>query len=114
MGNEHANMPYPNWAANQENCDNGPYQGISTGERFCPQHCDMVLREHIWFWQPDPPPITNISKMISMYLTSIGRGCNLILDMAPNNTGLLLQDDIKQYQLFGAMNKHSSHEPKNE
>ena len=99
MGNEHAIMPYPNWGANQEDC--GIDQGTPNGDRFCAAHCDMVLREHIWFWQPNPPPITNITQMISMYLTSIGRGCNLILDMAPNTTGLLLEDDIKQYQLFG-------------
>ena len=100
MGNEEAIMPYPNWAASTDNCDTGPYQGTPDGDRFCPAHCDMVLREHIWFWQEDPPPITNITQMVSMYLTSIGRGC---LISSSNNNAVLFGalSNIKlQHHLF--------------
>ena len=99
MGNEQGNMPYPNWGSNNNNCDYN--QGISNGTRYCPAHCDVVLREHIWFWQLNPPQISSITTLISKYLTSIGHGCNLIMDMAPNMTGLLLQDDINAYKQFG-------------
>ena len=81
--------------------DSNNYAGTPYGERYCPAHCDAVLREHIWFWHENPPPVSSTTSLISKYLTSIGRGCNLILDIAPNMTGLLLQDDINSYQQFG-------------
>ena len=59
-------MPYPNWGAGSMNCDD-TYSGIPYGVRYCPAHCDAVLREHIWFWQENPPPISSITSLVSKY-----------------------------------------------
>eukprot|EP01084_Bolivina_argentea_P093420 168024_1 len=99
MGNEQAVMPYPNWGANSMDCAHS--NGDPYGVRWCAPHCDAVLREHIWFWQPNPPPISSTSNLIMKYLTSVGRSCNLILNIAPNMTGLLIEDDINAYKMFG-------------
>eukprot|EP01083_Nonionella_stella_P132269 402074_1 len=96
MGNEQGVMPYPNWCANGINC--GPPEGNPYGVRWCASHCDIVLREHIWFWEPNPPPVSSVTTLVTKYLTSIGRGCNMILDMAPNRTGLLMEEDVQTYR----------------
>ena len=68
------------WMANSINCANN--SGDPYGIRWCPLSCD-----HIWFWESNPPNISNISSFIIKYLTSIGRSCNM--------RGLLMEDDKK-------------------
>ncbi len=45
--------------------------------------------------------MSSTSNLVSKFLTSVGRACNFILDLAPNNTGLLLPDGVASYQAFG-------------
>ena len=42
------------------------------------------------------------AQLLAMHLTSVGRGCNMILDMSPTSTGLLQQNDVDAYAGFGA------------
>ena len=85
------------WNANDEiasfNGMGGHGYGIPNGNRWVPAHCDAVLRRHYWFWAQEgwgsDADLNNASKLLQMHLTSIGRGCNMVLDMSPDTTGLL-------------------------
>merc|ERR1712080_497439 len=108
MGNEHSNMPYPVWNSNTETCSNHGQNkdyGEPYGNTWCPAHCDSVLRNHFWFWNKDtydnPSNLNNASKLLAMHMTTIGRGCNMILDISPTNTGLIQNNDIDTYKQFG-------------
>jgi hypothetical protein len=113
MGNENTVMPYGStgvWNANTEDCG---LNGVGTsrfgtpyGTRFCAAHCDAVLRNHFWFWDQqtydNPSNLNSASRLLAMHMTSIGRGCNMILDMSPTDTGLLQQNDVQTYAQYGA------------
>ena len=108
MGNENTVMPYPNWNANDDQCSimgSGGVFGKAGGTRWCPAHCDAVLRRHFWFWDDKQYNGTNdintAPMLLGMHLTSVGRGCNIVLDMSPTTTGLLQQDDVDVYAAFG-------------
>jgi len=116
MGNEVAAMPYGDhgvWNANDATCSknaaspaaNGNF-GIPNGTVWCAAHCDAVLRNHFWFWAnhsyDQPSNLNNASKLVAMHMTSVGRGCNMILDLSPTPTGLLQTNDMAAYAAFGA------------
>ena len=110
MGNEETVMPYPLWNANDEACSligaGGRGYGEPGGTRWCPAHCDAVLRRHFWFWDAatyNASANLNVpSTLLKMHLTSVGRGCNMILDMSPTTAGLLQPNDAATYGAFGA------------
>lgn len=44
---------------------------------------------------------TIFSRLLQEYLTSVGRGCNLILNLSPDDTGLVPELDVKAYRALG-------------
>ena len=101
MGNEETRMSYPMWNANTETLDylgsGGKPFGVPNGSRWVPAHCDAVLRRHFWFWAENYNSTSNLKsaeQLLGMHLTSVGRGCNMILDMSPTPTGLLQENDL--------------------
>ena len=55
-----------------------------------PAHCDAVLRRHFWFWASSSynssANLNTAAQLLGMHLTSVGRGCNMVLDMSPTPT----------------------------
>ena len=55
-----------------------------------PAHCDAVLRRHFWFWAASSynssANLNTAAQLLGMHLTSVGRGCNMVLDMSPTPT----------------------------
>lgn len=109
MGNEHAALGYPAWYANTPTCGhfNGidpstaPIDGPDGATRWCSPHCDAVLREHIWFWDQNPPPPKAPLALVRQYLTSVGRGCNMVMDLQPMRSGQLNNSDVSAYGAWG-------------
>lgn len=78
------------------------FLGDPLGEQFCPPFCDTVIREHYWFWKPNTTNrVKKVSTLVGEYLTSVGRGCHLILNLNPDPNGLVEDEDIKAYSAFG-------------
>ena len=76
--------------------------GDPLGEQFCPPFCDTVIREHYWFWKPNTiSRVKNVSTLVSEYLTSVGRGCHMILNLNPDPDGLVEDEDMQSYKGFG-------------
>ena len=76
--------------------------GDPLGEQFRPPFCDTVIREHKWFWLPRTRSrVKNVSTLISEYLTSVGRGCHMILNLNPDPFGLIEDEDLHAYKGFG-------------
>lgn len=48
--------------------------------------CDPIGKE--WFYVSDDPPRSD-AELLGMYLTTVSRGCNLLLDVGPDQHGLL-------------------------
>jgi hypothetical protein len=113
MGNEATVMPYPLYNANdeagthtgQKALGQAATYGIANGTRWMPAHCDAVLRRHFWFWSDaynQSRDLNTPEDLLGMHLTSVGRGCNMVLDMSPTPTGLLQSNDVATYAAFGA------------
>lgn len=102
MGNEEGVMPLPSWGATVGD-GSGPFGGYATGPVYLPPSCDTVLSEHYWFWQPESEGyLRSTCDLVNVYLTSVGRAANLILNMAPNTTGGLAPADVSAYASFGS------------
>ena len=53
--------------------------------------CDPIGRE--WFYVEGDTPRSD-AELLGMYLTAVSRGCNLLLDVGPDQHGLLPTDTI--------------------
>ncbi len=74
-----------------------------------PAECDARL-ESTWFWHPNQPP-KSLAALTTMYDTSIGRNCQLILDTPPDKSGRLDAADVARLREFGAwIRRHASHD----
>lgn len=99
MGNEEGAMPLPSWAAADAV---GEPAGNPIGAIFDPPSCDTVLEEHYWFYQHgDIDTLRSVCSLVNVYLTSVGRASNLILNMAPDATGQIQDAEVKTYASLG-------------
>ncbi len=99
MGNEEGVMPLPSWAAADAA---GDPSGDPMGAIFDPPSCDTVLEEHYWFYQDgDIDTIRSTCSLVNVYLTSVGRASNFILNMAPDATGKIQDIEVKAYASLG-------------
>ncbi|XP_067053101.1 uncharacterized protein [Acropora muricata] len=102
VGDEQAVAPLPLWYSVKAGECGKDNIGDPLGEQFCPPFCDTVIREHYWFWKPNTTDrVKNVSTLVREYLTSVGRGCHLILNLDPDPNGLVEDEDIQAYSAFG-------------
>ena len=101
MGNENAFMPLPSWGPSTSDGSQGA-RGQPVGGSFMPPSSDTVLREHYWFWKNNTAQRTKSTlQLVHAYLTSVGRAANLILNVAPDNTGRVPPSDVSRYAEMG-------------
>ena len=99
MGNEEGAMPLPSWAAADRD---GSPPGSPTGEIFDPPSCDTVLEEHYWFYQVgDIAKLRSTCALVNVYLTSVGRASNFILNIAPDSSGGVQPAEVTAYASLG-------------
>lgn len=103
VGNENAITPLPNWLAVQDAAQCGQSTlGSPQGTVFCPPSCDTVLREHFWFWKNGTAgTIKPTRELVGEYVSSVGRGCTLIMNINPDPTGTVPAADVQAYEAFG-------------
>ncbi|KAJ7564826.1 hypothetical protein O6H91_02G035300 [Diphasiastrum complanatum] len=83
--------------ANQESYLN---HGDIYGRNWVPPECDVSIRSG-WFWHADQQPKT-VESLLDIYYKSVGRNCVLLLNVPPNSTGLLPEEDVKVLHQFNA------------
>ena len=99
MGNEEGAMPLPSWGASSPVNTGG---GDPTAPLFLPPSCDTVLEEHFWFYQDgDTAKLRSTCSLVNVYLTSVGRAANLILNLAPSPSGALQPQEVAAYRALG-------------
>ena len=77
-------------------------QGDPRGQLFCPANCDTVIRQHYWFWQPNTEcSVKSTRRLVREYLTSVGHGCTLLLNLNPDTRGLVPEIDLVAYEALG-------------
>jgi alpha-L-fucosidase len=110
IGNEDGVAPYPTWntvpAAFTEwtpelEVHAGPRPEPAEPTRWLPAECDVPIRRD-WFWTPDnEDTLKSLDQLMDIYIHSVGHGCNLLLNHAPDTSGLIPEADARRAAEFG-------------
>jgi alpha-L-fucosidase len=93
VGTESGFVPFENWNV----VDRSGYL------RWRPVEADTPLHREHWFWHPnDEATLHTVDELLDIYTKTVGRGAQLMLGIAPDNTGQLPAADVKRLQEFGA------------
>ncbi len=102
VGNEQGFAGDPNWnyldtagfkrgagSPPQDSLNHGNYNGKS----WIPAECDVSIRPG-WFWHAEEnAKVKSAEELFELYLKSVGRGANLLLNVPPNDHGLISAED---------------------
>ncbi|MEQ1747674.1 MAG: alpha-L-fucosidase [Saprospiraceae bacterium] len=76
-------------------------RGNENGKHWIPAECDVSIRPG-WFYHPEEDEkVKTPEQLFSIYLNSVGRGANLILNVPPNRRGLISTNDSVSLTHFG-------------
>lgn len=104
VGNEDGVTVATNWHTISRTQDQARYSGsqlqvgIRDGLYWTPAEADARLRSG-WFYHENENPKT-AAQLMQMYLQSVGRSVNLLLDVPPNQEGKIVQEDIDALTAF--------------
>jgi alpha-L-fucosidase len=112
VGNEKGFAGDPNWnyldtagfkrglgAPPEDTLNHGNYAGAN----WIPAECDVSIRPG-WFWHAgEDEKVKPPSALFDLWLKSVGRGANLLLNVPPANTGLISDKDIQVLKEFKQM-----------
>lgn len=104
VGNELGIAPVPSWNVVQY----AP-MAVDTKEEvqqavpmWLPAECDCRMRLRNWFFSDaDEATVKSPAELMGLYYLSVGRGCNLLLNIGPDRRGLLPEKDVKSLLEFG-------------
>jgi alpha-L-fucosidase len=92
-GNEGGEVPFENWNV----IDRAGYL------RWRPVEADTPLHRGHWFWHPnDESTLRSVDELLDIYTKTVGRGAQLMLGLAPDDTGQLPAADVERLREFGA------------
>jgi alpha-L-fucosidase len=107
VGNEDGVAPYPCWnaaeAARISMFTNDMTAWLPETPSWVPAECPVPIRGNHWFWHPDDDtPVRSVEELIGLYEQSVGHGATLLLNVAPDNRGLIPEEEAKRVADFGA------------
>ncbi|XP_071698424.1 alpha-L-fucosidase 1 [Rutidosis leptorrhynchoides] len=77
--------------------------GDPLGHDWVPPECDVSIRPG-WFWHPSEAP-KSAKNLLELYYNSVGRNCLLLLNVPPNSSGLISEEDVKVLKEFSNLKK---------
>lgn len=92
-GNEGGVGPYPNW-------NTAEYEGYPA--RWLPAECDTLMRKSWFYSSKEEHTVRGLDELLGVYYYSVGRGCNLLLNIGPDQRGLLPEKDSQRLLQLGA------------
>ncbi|PWA57625.1 alpha-L-fucosidase 1 [Artemisia annua] len=98
VGNEEGYASTTCWSLLNQSDAAGPVNlrylqgGDPLGHDWVPPECDVSIRPG-WFWHPSELP-KSATNLLELYYNSVGRNCLLLLNVPPNSSGLISEEDI--------------------
>ncbi len=108
VGNEDGLAPDPTWNVvprpqdylNHDQFFTRPF--LESFPHWMPAECDARIRAN-WFWNTyDLPTLKSTERLVDLYYKSVGRGCNLLLNIGPDTRGLIPDPDLACLSEMGA------------
>ncbi len=95
-GSEKGHVAYP--------CNN--IRRVNGRERWISLEGDTPINKRGWFWHPGQQhAVKTPAQLMQVYMDSVGRGANLILNLAPNRNGELDAADVASLLTFGQLRR---------
>jgi alpha-L-fucosidase len=74
--------------------------GSENGTHWIPAEVDVSIRKG-WFYHPEEDSLVKSKeRLLDIYLTSVGRGSTLLLNVPPDQRGLIHENDVKALKGF--------------
>lgn len=70
-------------------------QGSEDGKQWIPAEVDVSIRPGWFYHSAEDSLVKTPEQLFDIYLSSVGRGANLILNIPPDQRGLLHENDVK-------------------
>ena len=77
---------------------------------FLPAECDCKIR-NTWFYDDNEETLKSVDELFGMYEMSVGHGSNFLLNIGPDNRGLLPQADAERFLALGKRIRASYGQP---
>ncbi|CAK9141681.1 unnamed protein product [Ilex paraguariensis] len=78
-------------------------EGDPYGHDWVPAECDVSIRPG-WFWHVSEVPKSAMT-LLDLYYKSVGRNCLLLLNVPPNSSGLISDEDIQVLREFSELRR---------
>ncbi len=75
-------------------------EGQEKGTKWIPAEVDVSIRPGWFYHSSEDKKVKTPEQLFDIYLTSVGRGSNLLLNIPPDRRGLLNEIDVKSLQGF--------------
>jgi len=107
-GNERGTAGETNWNtitndtlyAGKANIERLLNTGSEDGTKWVPSEVDVSIRKG-WFYHPQEDTLVKSpERLFQIYLTTVGRGSTLLLNVPPDQRGLFHENDVKALQGF--------------
>jgi alpha-L-fucosidase len=77
--------------------------GSPDGNKWIPAEVDVSIRPGWFYHASEDSLVKTPEKLFDIYLTSVGRGSTLLLNVPPDRRGLFRENDVKALQGFKAI-----------
>lgn len=78
-------------------------EGTQNGKFWLPAECDVPLRPGWFYHSSQDQQVKSPYQLLDLYYQSVGRGADLDLGLAPNQSGQLDRHDVTSLQAFGEL-----------
>ncbi len=85
-------------------------QGNVNGRNWIPAECDVSIRPGWFYHAKEDSLVKSPEKLFDIYLKSVGRGANLILNVPPDTRGLISSYDSAALMGFAKLRQESFRE----
>lgn len=113
-GNEQGYVGDPNWCTitidsihdrtiDKKRISEFRHHGDENGKQWIPAEVDVSIRPGWFYHESEDSLVKTPEKLFEIYLTSVGRGSNLLLNFPPDQRGLIHENDIKAVQEWKKM-----------
>jgi len=114
VGNERGVAGETNWS-NRDN--EGTFPGFAdekalnvgeeNGNLWIPAECDVSIRPGWFYHQAEDTKLKTVSQLMEIYFASVGRNCNLLLNIGVDRRGLVNEHDIARLMEFKTVRENA-------